>query len=44
MDNKKTSGPSKVYFCPVITPDNLIKVYEALGPGVWEFDSKIICK
>lgn len=31
MENKKTSGPSKVYFCPVITPDNLIKVYEALG-------------
>lgn len=31
MEKGKKTTPAKVYFCPVITPDNLIKVYEALG-------------
>lgn len=26
--------PSVVYFCPRITPENLVKVYEALGRPV----------
>lgn len=31
MDNKKDKEPSVVYFCPVINPANLVKVYKALG-------------
>lgn len=27
----KNHTPAKVYFCPEITPDNLVKVYQALG-------------